>query len=54
LIKVLEEAKKILDTSAQTNRNLFIAFNSVLATVLILQSFYALAWKFIRQRSCVV
>jgi hypothetical protein len=35
-IKALEEAKKILDTSAQTNRNLFIAFNSVLVTVLIL------------------
>jgi hypothetical protein len=35
-IKALEDAKKILETSAQTNRNLFIAFNSVLVTVLIL------------------
>ena len=35
-IKALDEAKKILDTSAQTNRNLFIAFNSVMVTVLIL------------------
>ena len=36
LLKALEDAKKILETSAQTNRNLFIAFNSVLVTVLIL------------------
>ena len=36
LIKALEEARKILESSAQTNRNLFIAFNSVLATVLVL------------------
>lgn len=36
LLKALEDAKKILDTFAQTNRNLFIAFNSVLVTVLIL------------------
>lgn len=31
-----EEAKKLLDTSATTNRNLFIAFNLLLATALIL------------------
>ncbi|MEN9866890.1 MAG: hypothetical protein RL748_2480, partial [Pseudomonadota bacterium] len=32
----LDDAKKLLDTSATTNRNLFIAFNLVLVTALIL------------------
>ncbi len=36
LTKALEEAKKILESSAQTNRNLFIAFNFVLITALVL------------------
>lgn len=36
VIKTLEEAKKTLDNSAQTNRNLFIAFNFVLITALVL------------------
>ena len=36
LIKALEEAGKILESSAQTNRNLFIAFNFVLITALVL------------------
>ena len=35
-IKALDDAKKLLDTSAQANRNLFIAYNTVLITVLIL------------------
>ena len=35
LTKDLEEARKILERSAQTNRNLFITFNSVLVLCLI-------------------